>query len=94
MRLILADCTVSTHQKLKIYIEALTGFSHMFFADGLSNTLPLSKLHPWNGSCYGNSVQSVYFKDRGRSEEPLITWVQIEGELAVTSSWYDLTEAY
>ena len=70
MRLILADCIVRTHQNLKIYIEALTGFSHMFCADGLNNTLPLSKLHPWMAPAMG-IVYRVYIPRTGEGVRSL-----------------------
>ena len=49
---------------LKVYVEALTGFSHILSPDGL-NTL-FSQIYDVleNGCHSGNSGQNVYSKDR------------------------------
>ena len=43
------------------------------------------RLHPWNSFCCGNSEQKIHPKDRRRGEEPLIAWVQLKGQPAVTA---------
>ena len=74
------------------YIEALTGFSHMFCADGLSNTLPLSKLHPWMAPAMG-TVYRVYIPRTGEGVRSL--WSP-GSRLRVNwqSHPLDMTEAY
>lgn len=70
---------------LKVYID-LAGFSHIFSPDSLNHTLVSQGFSFEKGSHCGDRDGNIYAKDRGGSEEPLIAWVQIEGELAVTST--------
>lgn len=75
----------STHQIGKVYVEVLTGFSHIHHS-GFLNTISLSQgyvLGPASGS---RKVDwNPYSKDRGGSEGPLSAQVQLEGQLAVVS---------
>ena len=70
MRLVLGGYKMSRSphplaRTLKVYIEVLTGFSHVYCPDGLSNTL-LSQGYVFeNGSHCGNGGQNVHSKDRG-----------------------------
>ena len=73
-------------QNLKVYVETLTGFSHVYRPDGLNNTLFFQVCIFENGSQGKNSGQNVYSKDRGGDEEPPIAWVQLEDQPTVTSS--------
>ena len=67
---------------LKVYREALTGFSHIFSPGGLNHTL-LSQV------CIlvipsGNSRWSVHSMDRRGRKEPLTSQVQLTGQPAVS----------
>lgn len=70
---------------LKVYIEALTRFSHEYHSDDLNNILLLQGCFVENGYHHGNVGQEVYSKDRGESKEPQIARVKLEGQLMVTS---------
>lgn len=65
---------------LEVYIEALTGFSHVSCLDGLNMTSLTQSyvLGPASGSKEGK--WNTHSKDKGGSEEPLITGVQLVGE--------------
>ena len=87
MRLILSSYKTgrSLHipsRMLKVYIQCLTGFSHVFSPDGLNNTL-LSQ---------GCTLQTARtgaehtFKGQGRGQEPSIALVQLVGQLGVMCS--------
>ena len=69
---------------LKVYKEALTGFSQEYCAGGL-NTTSLSQgsvLGPASGRQKGKwNPQS---KGKGRAAELLTAWVQFMGQLVVT----------
>lgn len=57
---------------LKVYMKAISGFSHIFTPDGLNSAL-LSQGHVLETAClYGNSKQDILLKDWGGREEPLI----------------------
>ena len=71
---------------LKVYVEALTGLSQGSCPGGFNNTLLSQAYVLVNGSHYGNGGQNIHFKDRGGSKQPLIAWVQLIGQLTVTSS--------
>lgn len=76
----------SQHQPtkiLKVYVENLMGFSHIYHPEGLSNT-SLSKLYPSNSSGYGNDGWITHSKDRSRWEASNF-WVQLKGQPEVTS---------
>ena len=75
MRLILADCIVRTDQNLKIYIEALTGFSHFFSPDGLNCSLLFQLCILDNISHHVKSGQNAHSKDREGDEQPPVAWV-------------------
>lgn len=64
---------------LNVPIETLTGFSHVFSPNALSNPL-LSQvcLFGTNFPCV-NGKQSIHSKNR-RSEKPPIAWVQLVGQ--------------
>lgn len=70
---------------LTVHIEALTGFSHVHLADGLSNTLLSQGCILENSSHSGNSAQRT-FQGWGGGKEPPIARVQIEGQLVVMAS--------
>lgn len=67
---------------LKIYIEALTGFGHVYGPDGLNNT-PLSE-----GSvlAVASHAGKAYRMDILRTGEGVSAQVQLTGHLVVTSS--------
>lgn len=60
---------------LKVYVKALTGFSHVYLPDVLNNTLLPSGCDLENGSHCGNGEQNVNSKDTGGREEPLIAQI-------------------
>ena len=67
-----------------VYVEVLTGFSHIFSPGGLNHTL-LSQV------CIlvipsGKSRWDVHSMDRRGSKEPLTSQVQLTGQPAVISS--------
>ena len=74
---------------LKVYTEALTGFSHIYCPDGLSNT--------WlSQGCVLETALAVGMMgrvDRGGGEKAWISWFRLAGQLAVTSSFFFLKEA-
>ena len=63
---------------LRVYIEALTGFSLVYSPDGLNNTDSLKA-----ASLKQLLVQNVHFKDRGAGKEPPIAQVWLEDQPAV-----------
>ena len=71
---------------LKVYIEALTGFSHITNPDGLNNTVFSQGCILESISHCGNTGQRVHSEDRGGGVEPLTAWVYFSGQLAVMSS--------
>lgn len=71
---------------LKVYIQALTRFSHVCCPDGLNNTLLSSGHLLENDSHCGNGGQNINSKDRGRGVELLIAWVRLVGQLEVMPS--------
>ena len=71
---------------LKVYIEALMGFSHTYHPDGLDNAM-LSQGYILENSFHcGTGQNNVYSKYRGEGEEPLTVWVQLADQPEVTSS--------
>ena len=80
MRFVLGSCETSRSphlpaRMLKVCVEALTGFSHVYCPDGLNNTLISESCDLENGSHCENVEQNVNSKDRGGREEPLIAQV-------------------
>ena len=74
---------------LKVYTEALPGFSHVYPPDGLNSTLPQSRRRSWNAV---RMWSECAFQGRGGSEEPLIAQVQLRSQPEVTSSpWHPPT---
>lgn len=71
---------------LKVYIEALTGFSHVYHSNGLNNSMSFQGCVLENGSGCGNGGQKTYSKDRAGGREPLIAQVQLEGQPTIRSS--------
>lgn len=71
---------------LKIYVEAFTGFSHVYHPDGLYNTLLSQGCVLQNGSHCVNDGQKVFSKDGGGSQESLIAQVQLKCQPAIMSS--------
>lgn len=69
---------------LKVYIEALTGFSHLYCPDDLTFLFQSCILE--NGSPCGNAVRSIYSKHREGNEELSIAWVLLVGQPMVMSS--------
>ena len=95
MRLVLGSCNMSRSlhspaRILKVYTEALTGFSHIFSPDGLNNTLLSQCFILENISHCGNSGQNAYSKDRGGDEQPPVACAQPPGQPAVMSSQWSL----
>ena len=72
---------------LKVYIEALMGFSLICHPDYLKNTLLFQDCVLKNGSHGGQSVCS---EDRGESEEPPIAGLRLSDQSVVTSSQWPL----
>lgn len=69
---------------LKVYIEALTGFSHVYCPDDL--TLFFQGCILENSSPCENGGSNIYSKDREGNEEPSVAWVLLGGQLMVMSS--------
>ena len=70
MRLVLSGHKVSrslhpSARILNVYVEALTGFSHLYRPDDLNNTLVSQGCMLENGFHYGNGGQKAHFKDWG-----------------------------
>lgn len=57
---------------LKVDIEALTRFSHIYHPGGLNSTLLFEGWILKNGSGYNNNGQRIHSKDQGSGEKPLI----------------------
>ena len=70
---------------LKVYIEALTGFSHILSPGGLSNSA-LSRLHPWNWLTLRGAMGRTYIPRMGGGKELPIARAQLTGQPAVTFS--------
>ena len=85
MRLILADCIVRTHQNLKIYIEAVTRFSHTHHPDGLSCT-SLSQDCVLEKFLVQGIKWNAHAKTKGGGEKPTAAQVQLSGQLEATPS--------
>ena len=73
---------------LKVYIEALVGFSHIYRPDGLNNTLLFQGYVFETGSYCGNSGQNVHSKDgkEMRSFQLPTSSSLVQGQLVVMSS--------
>ena len=71
---------------LKVYIEVLTGFNRMPSSDSLNTTFLFQSCILGVASGNGGSKQHTHSKGRGGGGEPSIAWVQLVGQLAVTSS--------
>lgn len=72
------------HQNLKSLYRSPIWVNHVFCPDGPNNNLlsqgcPLKHLLVWSNG------QNVHSKD-GRDEEPSAAWVQLAGQLEITSS--------
>lgn len=72
---------------LEVYIEALTGFSYMYYPEGLNHTLFSQGSVIENGSHCRIVGQNIHFKDREGNEEPPIAWVQVKGQPAIKAFW-------
>ena len=88
MKLGLGGCEVSRSLHLpagilKMYMVTLIRFKHKNHPDDITNTLLSPGRILENSGCFGNSGQNEHLKDR-RNKEPLIAWVQLEGQQAVT----------
>ena len=78
--------TTAHLQNLKSFvIEALTGLSHIYYADGLNSTFSQGCILE-NGLHCKNSGQNVHSMDKEGDEEPPIAKVQLMGQPAVISS--------
>lgn len=66
---------------LKVYVEALTGFSLIYHPNGLSNTLPFQACILEISSGYGNGRQDIHSEAMGEGKEPPITQVHLEGQV-------------
>lgn len=51
---------------VKVYAEALTGFSQVYHSEGLNNTVRSQRCVLEKGSHYGTSEKNVHPKDRGK----------------------------
>ena len=78
---------------LKVYVEPLPGFSHIYGSDHLNDALISQGYILENDSHCENGWQNIPSKDRGGSEEEHpIVWVQLAGQpvdshiLSLTSS--------
>lgn len=74
MRFVLGGCETNRllnlpTRILKVYLEAFTGFSHMYFPDGLHHTLLSQGCVLENSSSCGKGGQKVHGKGRGGVEE-------------------------
>lgn len=58
---------------LKVYIEALMGFSHVYSPSGLNDTVISEDCVLENSSHCRNDGQNIYSKDKGGGEESTIT---------------------
>lgn len=72
-------------QILEVDIEALTGFSHIYYAGVFNNVSPSQGCFLGADSGNWKGQQNPCFKDRGGGEEPLIARVQLPGQSVVTS---------
>lgn len=70
---------------LKVYIKALSGFSHFFRPYGLNNTL-LSQGYVLETAPGAGILGRTCIPRTGAVEEPQIAWVQLMGQLVATSS--------
>lgn len=57
-----------TARIIKVYIETLTGFSHIQSRESQQH-VTLSRLCPWNSSHCGNSGKNIYATNRGEGSE-------------------------
>lgn len=72
---------------LKVYIEALTGFSHIFSPVGLSNTsLSPSRPCPWNWLPLWERGPNVHSMDREEDEDIPVAQVHLVGQPITMSS--------
>ena len=68
---------------LRVYTKA---FSHIDSLDGLNITSVSQDQDPESSCQWGDGGQNVHSKGKGGGEEPLIAQVQLNSQLAVTSS--------
>lgn len=71
---------------LKVYIEALTGLSHVDHPDGLKTTFLCQGCVLGAASGNREGKKYTYSKDRGGIGEPPITHIQLVGQPVVMSS--------
>lgn len=81
MMLVLGNCKMNrclhlSTRILRVYIEALSEFSHVYQPDGFDDILVSQGCVLESGSYCGNSGQNTHSKDKGGHEEPLIALVQ------------------
>lgn len=91
MRLVSHGCKMnrSLHlptKILKVYIEALTGLSHVDHPDGLKTTFLCQGCVLGAASGDREGKKYTYSKDRGGIGEPPITYIQLVGQPVVMSS--------
>ena len=91
LRLVLSSHQMNTSlhpsaRIFKVYVEALTGCSHIYCPDDLNNTLISQGCILENGSHHGNCEQNICSKDRRGMEEPPFALFQLMGQLAVMPS--------
>lgn len=91
MRLVLGNWKMNTssHQPtriLKVYVEALSGLSHVYRPDGLENTLLSLSYALGTAPTVGIVGRTVCSKERRGGEEPSIAHVQVKGQLAAIAS--------
>ena len=78
-------CACLPARILKVYIEVLTRFSHIHSPDSLNSTFPFQGCILKKASGNGEGKQYT-FQGREMGKKPLIAWVQLKGQLVVTSS--------
>lgn len=93
MRLVCDRCDTSrsprpTARILKVYIKALTGFSHRYSPDSLRNTLLCQGCVLEYGSGYGSGRRNPLSEDGEGLRSLQLLQVQLWGQLAVMSSWW------
>lgn len=73
-------------KSLNIYIETLTGFSHIHHPGGLNSILLSQSCILEKGYKHGNGRRNMHSKDRGGSKQPQIAQIQLANPSAVSSS--------
>lgn len=77
--------SIPTCWTLKVYVEALPGFSQIFSPDGLNSTSHSQGCILENGSHCGTVNTAYNSEKRGGDEEPPSDWIQLMVQLMVMS---------